>query len=686
MKRFFTVTSLLTVLFILIFTAITVYALNMRKYYYIKAYNSKAENAGYWDLPGKNPRYKKGARIQLWSMDGGNDRKYMLTPNGKGWSYISPKNASFGRIFRGTVDIFGKKVSQGSKVGIWKTKIRKHDNQRFKFRKVGDGVYKIYTKASGGKFIICTDRNSYRNGTKLIVKRDNNSSWCRWRFIEAGGVGALNRALNNIKDKVEVTGGWDRYIYKWGDKDIPDTKRWVAIRTPYKKNKNDMGNFWDVPGDGYKVKGPNKKIQLWELKYKFQKYPQDDRRYKFYPLWQMTTNKEDLGYYLIKSKTGYYVEDQISKILLNRSNIYKNKRYHWEVINKGRNKFLLKNRHTNRFITASGKASKNGASLYSVSRPKNNSYWEFIIISNGNEKKTTKEMAQKRARETTKFINKEVGRLKDVAKKNGYKFKIGATAVITKTVVEITGWMSGPSGFENKPYMENDKDPSDIPSNIKRDYKMKAFNWKDSGYMTPVKYQEGCGSCWAFASTGVYEGVYRIVKGKELDLSEQYLVDCTFGKPPKYNNACNGGRSERVFELLTEMSHLSESKMPYKAEKQKCYGKFEVPYKINKWGWVSSDRKKSTPEEIKKALCKYGPIAASVQVTDVWRGYTGGIIDIKTDTDKTNHAVVIVGWDDTKNAYLIRNSWSKDWGENGYCWVDYNACNVSWATWIRIQK
>lgn len=701
MKKHFIITTLFIAFFITIFTINELTALNIGKYYYIKAYNSQAKDAGYWDLPGYNPKFKKGVRLQLYKYDKGKDRKFMLTPSGKGWYYISPKSTTFSRYFRGTVDIFGKKIRSGSKVGIWKTKYRQHDNQRFKLREVEKDVYKIFSKASGGNYIICTEKNSYANGTKLIVRKNNNSNWCKWYLIDAGYTGALSNALNSIKDKTEVTGGWDRYIYAWADRKIPNQKRYVAIRSIYKKNKHDMGNFWDVPGDNYEIKGPNKTLQLWEMKYKFQKYPNLDRRYKLIPLWEKTKKKEDLGYYLIMAGTGYYayqykktVENPFIKnkvrtyyrLKLDRKNIYNDKKYHFNIINKGKNRFLIQSRESGKYITASGDPKKNGTTLTFSTKASGKALWEFIIIANGNEKKTTEEMAQKRAAETKKFVKKEVNRLQKIAKANGYKFRIGATKVITKTLKEITGWMSGPSGFENKPYMENDKDPSDIPSSIKRDYKMQSFNWRDNGYMTPIKYQESCGSCWAFASTAVFEGVYRIVKGTTLDLSEQYLVDCTFGKPPKYNNACNGGRSERVFELLTQFSHLKESKMPYQAVKQQCYGTFEVPYKVRRWGWVSSNRKKSSTEEIKKALCKYGPIAASVQVTDVWRGYKSGIIKIDPSGDKTNHAIVIVGWDDTKKAFLIRNSWDSDWGEGGYCWVDYNSSNISWATWIRIQK
>ena len=43
-----------------------------------------------------------------------------------------------------------------------------------------------------------------------------------------------------MKDKVEVTGGWDRYLYAYGETSVPDTERWTAIRSVHKKDGGDF--------------------------------------------------------------------------------------------------------------------------------------------------------------------------------------------------------------------------------------------------------------------------------------------------------------------------------------------------------------------------------------------------------------------------------------------------------------
>src|SRR5690606_12507461 len=49
--------------------------------------------------------------------------------------------------------------------------------------------------------------------------------------------------------------------------------------------------------------------------------------------------------------------------------------------------------------------------------------------------------------------------------------------------------------------------------------------------------------------------------------------------------------------------------------------------------------------------------------------------------------IVLVGWDDSKNAWLMRNSWGTNWGEDGYMWIDYGSNSIgAYAAWAMVDE
>lgn len=213
-----------------------------------------------------------------------------------------------------------------------------------------------------------------------------------------------------------------------------------------------------------------------------------------------------------------------------------------------------------------------------------------------------------------------------------------------------------------------------------------AFSWRDR--LGPVHNQESCGSCWAFASTGAYEASQVLLNGKSIDLSEQHLVNCV---TPVVDN-CSGNWPQTVFNFLTGNSHAVEKDLPYKARVAGCDSlsgsKAANGYKAASWGYVDDRHPEAVAsvEALKEALITHGPIAVTVRVTDAFAMYTGGVFD-ERDSQYINHAVNLVGWDDARKAWHLRNSWGEGWGEDGYMWIKYGANSIgSWATWVDAEK
>jgi len=74
-----------------------------------------------------------------------------------------------------------------------------------------------------------------------------------------------------------------------------------------------------------------------------------------------------------------------------------------------------------------------------------------------------------------------------------------------------------------------------------------------------------------------------------------------------------------------------------------------------------------TEAAIMEAVGNGGPIVVTIDCNSAWRAYSGGIFDDSSCRESgVLHAVGVVGYDNAQKYWIIKNSWDKWWGENGY--------------------
>lgn len=219
---------------------------------------------------------------------------------------------------------------------------------------------------------------------------------------------------------------------------------------------------------------------------------------------------------------------------------------------------------------------------------------------------------------------------------------------------------------------------TDLPSKLD----WRSYNGKK--YVTPVRNQSGCGSCWAFATTGAAESKLLMELNSpntDRNLSEQILVSCSGA-----GNCELGGYTSGASEYLRTVGVPLESCFPYSATDEDCGGACAnwkaYTYNIEGWHWVTYSS--ATVDALKSALFTYGPLVTTMDVYADFYSYTSGIYSYVSGGRVGGHAILLVGYDDANQCFIAKNSWGTGWGENGYFRVAYsqlsNDVQFGWYT------
>ena len=270
--------------------------------------------------------------------------------------------------------------------------------------------------------------------------------------------------------------------------------------------------------------------------------------------------------------------------------------------------------------------------------------------------------------------SEDIAALRERGQAEGWTFTIGENEATNYPLHELCGAVEPPDW-----HGEGRVDPSPPTRSLPI-----SFDWRDYNGCTPIRNQAGCGSFWAFSAIGAMESAILIADGTSEDLSEQWLVSCTGA------GSCSGGWHTSAFNYLRCNGSLDpcgdggavlESDFPYIASNAPCNCPYPHPYYLVSWTSLGSGV--ASVNQIKQAIFDHGPVSVCVHVNSAFSAYTGGVFNDCENSEPINHAVVLVGWDNTQGTngvWILRNSWGPGWGDNGYMLIEYGCSRIGYAS------
>jgi C1A family cysteine protease len=229
-----------------------------------------------------------------------------------------------------------------------------------------------------------------------------------------------------------------------------------------------------------------------------------------------------------------------------------------------------------------------------------------------------------------------------------------------------------------------------MPEGVRAEALLSKWDWREQGVVTQVQNQGNCGACYAFASLANIESKLQIDGAGSYDFSENNAKEC-----PWHDPSCGGSNYWEMAGWFAQKGTVLESCDPYVGSNVNCNDTCPYIKTLLDWRLISFE----VPDRnvLKGYIQTYGPVYASMYAGDNadtdWRhefsDYDGSYTLYYEGVHDPNHAVLIVGWDDSLvhaggiGGWIVKNSWGTDWGgtcgygsEGGYFTIAYGSASI----------